>query len=402
MRILLVHNFYGSNVPSGENSVVLIEKALLEEKGHTVCMFYRHSDEILNIGFWGFIKGAISTPWNFFSAYKLKKKIKSFKPDVLHVHNTFPLISPSIFSAVSSDVPVVLTLHNYRILCPAAIPMRNNKICLECIETKSVIPSILHRCYKSSFLATIPLAIKVMLHRHLGTWENNVDAIIVFSSFQKNLLASSGLPLNKMFIKPNFFEYSPRVIPWIERNDYVVFVGRLTEEKGLLTLFRAWELLGDKAPELRVIGDGPLRESLEQFCYKNDTLNISFMGHLTKTQVEFQISFSKLLILPSECYEGFPMVLREAFAFGTPVAVSNLGPLPDIVADNITGVLFEPADPNSIYAEILRVFSSNSILEEFSYNSRMEFENKYNKNTNYNILMEIYNNVIENKFKGVN
>lgn len=192
MRVLLVHNFYRSSAPSGENQVFEMERALLERRGHQVDDFTRHSDEIVRQGARGAIKGAASTPWNPSSARKLRKRITSFNPDVVHAHNTFPLLSPAVFPA-AKGIARVLTLHNYRLFCAAAIPMREGRVCTDCLDRRSVFPALHHRCYRGSRVATVPLAASIALHRSRGTWATDVEAFIALSEFQRQRVVDAGL-----------------------------------------------------------------------------------------------------------------------------------------------------------------------------------------------------------------
>jgi glycosyltransferase involved in cell wall biosynthesis len=391
MRVLLVHNFYGSSAPSGENAVFEAEKALLQKNGHEVAVFARHSDEIRTHGMMGLIRGALATPWNPWMAIAIQKKIADFQPDVVHVHNTFPLISPAIFHAIGKKVARVLTLHNYRIFCPAAIPMRNGKVCTACLDKKSSFPALLHGCYRDSRIATAPLAFNVALHRFLGTWKNNVDAFIALSDFQAKLMAEAGLPAAKVDVKPNFFSGNPPVVPWQKRASYVVFVGRLSAEKGVENLLRAWQMWGSKAPELLIVGAGEMRVALERMAVG---LPVKFTGQVNSSEAQAQIAKARLLILPSECFEGFPMTIREAFAFGTPAAVSNIGPLPSIVKHDENGVVFEPGNPQSLLNEARTAWETPNLLEKLGAGARAEFEVRYTEEINYKILMEIYEKAI--------
>ena len=399
MKILLVHNFYGSEAPSGENQVFEAEKNLLLEYGHEVEEFTRHSDEIRSTGWIGLITGALSTPFNPFSVKLIREKIKTFKPAILHVHNTFPLISPSIFYGVGGDAAVVLTLHNYRLFCPAAIPMRDGKICTECLDRQSVLPALNSGCYRGSRFATIPLATNVALHRWLGTWNNNVDAFITLTEFQRRRVVEAGLSAGRTFVKPNFYPGSPKVVPWSNRRPRVVFVGRLTAEKGVEALVRAWLNWGESAPELCIAGDGPLRTKLAQLAAKDLSVPIRFLGQLESTVAHAEISQARLLVLPSECFEGFPMVVREAFAFGTPVAVADIGPLASLVQDRQNGILFQSANPDSLLRVIKRAWGEPGLLEALGGGARLEFEAKYTSETNYKMLMDIYREAIS-MFKG--
>lgn len=395
MKILLVHNFYGSSAPSGENTAFEMEKNLLISHGHQVAIFSVSSDEIRGQGLWGLIKGGLLTPWNPFSKKSFQKKVSLFKPDIIHVHNTFPLISPSIFYAMRSNVPIVLTLHNYRLFCSAGIPMRDGKVCIECLDRRSAMPALIHGCYRKSRLATIPLAMSITLHHALGTWLNQVDAFIAFTKFQKSILTASGLPEEKIYIKPNFYPGESDVKLWSERLDQIVYVGRLSPEKGLINLLKAWKIWssqpGASAPSLRIIGDGPLRHELEHMARN---LPILFLGQLSAIETKLEISTAKLLILPSECYEGFPMVIGEAYALGTPVAASNLGPLGEIVEENISGVLFQPASPDSMHQVIESLWRLPKKIEALGEGAYRKYHDLYSENKNYSRLMDIYDKAI--------
>src|SRR5690606_17311412 len=263
-------------------------------------------------------------PWSKRSYESVKLETDRLLPDVMHVHNTFPLISPSVFYAANSGVARVLTLHNYRIFCSAGIPLRDKSVCTECIDKRSIFPALKYGCYRNSRAATTPVAANILLHRLLGTWVNQVDAFICLSEFQKELMHKAGLPLGKLYVKPNFYQGDPYPKAWAERIPYIVYAGRLSEEKGVRTLLTAWRDWGPSAPELRIIGDGELRGELEAYASANN-LPIKFLGRLESEDTQKQIGEAFLQILPSEWFETFGLVVIEAFAHGTPAAVSRIG-----------------------------------------------------------------------------
>lgn len=395
MNVLLVHNYYGSSAPSGENQVFEAEGNLLRQRNHEVHEFLRHSDAIRAKGIRGAVQGALSTPWNPFAAKKIGQAVETIHPEVVHVHNTFPLLSPSIFHSIGHRAARVLTLHNYRLFCPAAIPMRAGRACTDCLDSHSVWPSLQHGCYRNSRLATLPLAANVALHRNLGTWTKQVDAFIALTEFQRDRMIEAGLPENVVHVKPNFYPGNPLVLPWAERRNNVVFAGRLTAEKGVLALVKAWLLWGSSAPELRIVGDGDLRAQLEQLAATVPEVPIRFLGQMSATATQEEIARARLLVLPSECFEGFPMVVREAFAFGTPTAASNIGPLPSIVQQGKNGVVFEPANPQSLLNVVHSVWGGGDELEQLAKGARHSYEALYNEDANYNMLMTIYERAME-------
>mgnify|MGYP003609736942 CR=1 FL=1 len=395
MKILLCHNFYGSSAPSGENAVFLAEQELLRQNGHTVIECTRHSDEIRSKGVLGLAQGAFATPWNPFSKARLRRMLRAEQPDVLHVHNTFPLLSPSIFhAAYGLKTAVVLTLHNYRLFCAAGIPMSNGQPCTECLDQQSVTPALQYGCYRNSRLATVPMALMIALHRRLGTWFRQVDGFIALTEFQKNTMVAAGLPADRVHIKPHFYPDPPVAIPWEQRRPKVVYVGRLGAEKGIQVLIEAWERWGENAPLLEIIGDGPEKNSLEKMARLNTAETLRFFGQLSFAETQQRLAGASLLVLPSLWFEGFPMVIREAFALGVPVAASRLGSMPDIVSDGENGVLFAPGDADDLLQKLQSLWQDRNKLAEMAVNARREFEMRYTAEKNYLMLMEIYRQAV--------
>ncbi len=395
MRVLLVHNFYGSSVPSGEATVLEAERRMLEHNGHRLETFFRHSDEIRSQGTFGVIRGALSTPWNPFSARAVRRAVERYEPQVVHVHNTFPLISPAIFPAIGRRAARVLTLHNYRLFCPAAIPMRDGQVCTRCMEQRRVGPALRHGCYRQSRAATLPLALKVALHRRLGTWQRHVDAFIALTEFQREQMVRAGLPADKVHVKPNFYPGDPQVVPWAEREPVVVFAGRLSAEKGVQALVRAWLEWGESAPELQLLGDGPLAGTLQRRVSASPGARVRFLGQLESAAAQERIGRARLLVLPSEWFEGFPMVIREAFALGTPAAVSGIGPLPSIVRTGVSGLVFRPGDSASLLETVRNAWEHPGQLERLGAGARAAFEQEYTESANYRQLMQIYQRAME-------
>ena len=362
---------------------------MLRQHGHQVLEFTRHSDDIRDKGVAGLISGACSTPWNPFSKKELQKYLLAEKPDILHVHNTFPLLSPSIFHAVRRlNTAVVFTLHNYRVFCAAGIPMRENLPCTECLDKRSAFPALKYGCYRNSRAATVPMALMIAIHRRLGTWQKRVDAFIALTAFQKRKMAEAGLPEDRIYVKPHFYADPPDALPWQDREPKVVFIGRLGMEKGLHVLIDAWKQWGEEAPVLEIVGDGPERVALERQV--GGTGNIRFMGQLAFGETQKILARACLLILPSLWFEGFPMVIREAFALGVPVAASRLGSMPDIVTDGKDGVFFTPGDAGDLLERISSIWRKPEALAVMAENARKTFEERYTAERNYEALMEIY------------
>lgn len=397
MRILLVHNYYGSSAPSGENRVFEAERALLERHGHEVATYVRHSDEIRTGGVWartwGKVKGAFCTIGNPFAAWAVARKCRAFKPDVVHFHNTFPLVSPLAVWAASRYAPVVMTLHNYRTMCAAGVPMRNGKVCSRCLDKRRVWDSIGHRCYRDSLLATLPLAVNIALYRRLlSRW---VSRFIVLSGFQKRKMVECGWPEEKIVVKGNSVETGRRGVSDGGRTNQILFVGRLSDEKGVATLIEAFRMVsrcGDMARALKLvlIGDGERRGAYEALA---KGLAVEFWGGQSSAVVRKAMAVSRALILPSEWWETFGLSAVEAMAEGTPCVVSDLGALPDIVRNGRLGEVFAAGDATSLADAIGRLLSRPD-YDELRRAVRYEAETRHSEEANYRRLMEVYNGTI--------
>ena len=391
---MLVHNFYGSASPSGENVVLENERKLLKENGFEVVEYFQRSDDYSIKNRISLLFYVMQIPWNVVAYFKFRKLLKKSSPDVIHVHNTFPFISPSILYACD-DVPVVMTLHNYRLLCPAGIPMRGGKICVKCIENRNVYSAIKYRCYRSSFIASVVLGGLVSLHRAIKTWDKRVSKFIVLNEFQKNVFVDAGFSAEKIAVKPNFCPSdSYRQFDEVgSRAESVAYVGRLSEEKGVLILIKAWEKMGEKAPQLDVYGDGPQREALKCYVDSNNVQNISFHGVVPNYMVIERLKTVKLVVVPSLWFEGFPMVLAESLSVATPLAVSNIGCLPEVVNMGKCGVVFEPGNVDSLVAGI-NTFFGKSKFDLLSKNSRKAYVKYYSQEACFDSLRRIYGEVV--------
>jgi glycosyltransferase involved in cell wall biosynthesis len=390
MKILLIHNFYRSSAPSGEDAVYHKEHELLRSKGHEVVTFNKFNDNIEEVGLFNRISLAKKTTWSCESYSQIRQLIKHWQPDIAHFHNTFPQISPSGYLACqNSSVPVVQTLHNFRLVCPGAMLMHHGVPCEKCLGT-SLIPSIKHKCYRGSTQATLAVSAMVALNRFRGTYTKYVNKYIALTEFSKRKLVMGGLPDNKVSVKPNFIETVMSYVP--DKSDYVVYVGRLTAEKGVRTLIKAWTKLPDI--KLFVLGDGALRHELEAIKFKY-TLNIEFFGHVPREKVLEIVSRAKIQIIPSECYEGFPNVVLEAFSCGTPVVASAIGSLNELIHEEETGLKFAAGNAIELASKIRKLFFCNSLARKISQNAKTQVETKYDIETNYRSMMKIYSNAID-------
>ena len=382
MKILLVHNHYQQ--AGGEDNVVAAEAKLLADHGHEVELWSVDNKD-LPACLTGKLKTALATSYSAASKAIASDKLQSFKPAVVHVHNFFPQISPSIYDAcLEAGVPVVQTLHNYRLICPGAMLMRDGKICEQCI-TGSPYQAVLHGCYRGSKLGSLVVAHMVAQHRKENTWQHKVNRFIALTNFAKSRFVKAGFPADKIKVKANFVHDPLPESPAVDRTlpAFVLFVGRLSEEKGLKTLLKAWSTMTDKTV-LKVAGAGPLADLLPG---KN---NIEALGLQNAKQISALMQQAAFLVLPSEWYEGFPLVLVEAFAHGLPVLASNLGSMADIIKDDETGLLFTPGDAEDLASKAKWLLENPLKAQALGNNARRTFLEKYTAEQNYAELIAIY------------
>lgn len=393
MRILVAHNSYQQR--AGEDAVVAGEMHQLTAHGDTVIPYRRHNNELRNITpFSALIRGA-QTVWASGSHAEIAQLIADSKPDIVHFHNTFPLISPSAYYACAqAGVPVAQTLHNYRLLCPAATLMRKGKICESCLGRALPWPAVLRRCYRHSVAQTAALATMLAAHNAMRTWHQQVDTYIALSEFARLKFVQGGLARDRIVVKPNFVHPDPG--PRTGAGEYALFVGRLVEEKGLCTLIQAWREIVTNAP-LYILGEGPLRERLEAQIKKFNLPQITMIGEVSPQRVFKWMHGARFLISPGLWYEGFPLTVAEAFACGLPVIASALGSLQEIVAPGRTGLHFTPGDATELAGAVDWAWSHNDHLQRMGCQARVEFERKYTAERNYRNLMRIYDQLLDQR-----
>jgi glycosyltransferase involved in cell wall biosynthesis len=389
MRVLLVHNKYRTSAPSGEDIAVANERRMLESRGVEVIAFERCNDDLDDSSFASKAAVAINTIWSRRSRADLTKVLREVRPDIAHVHNTFSVLSPSIYGACrAAGVPVVQTMHNFRFFCPGALFLRDGKPCEACVE-KSLLQSVRYRCYRNSIAATATLATMLSVHRAIGTYDRDIDRYIALTEFARNKFATAGIAEHKLAVKPNFLPDPPQ--PGRGGGGYAVFVGRLLEGKGTETLVDAWRRLPDL--KLKILGDGALRPRLEQMA-KRERLNIEFAGMQPRAQVLEAVADAELLVIPSEWYEGFPMVIAESFACGTPVLASRIGSLAELVEDGVTGRQFTAGNSEKLAQTVNGMIRDQPLLRQMRANARSYFEAHLTEERNFAELMRIYAGVL--------
>lgn len=380
MKILIAHNSY--QLSGGEDAVVDAEIVLLRSYGHEVAIYRRHNNELHQMSRQA---AAASTVWSRRSASEVNSVCKIFRPDLIHVHNSFPLISPSIYwMAARNKIPVVQTLHNFRLLCPQAMFLREGKVCEDCLG-KLPWRAVTRKCYRESTLQSFVVFGMLAAHRSIGTYRHKVTRYIALNVFCRNKFIQGGLPAEQICIKPNFVASGEPADRGFRRGG--LFVGRLSTEKGLTVLMEA--LRTSRAADIDVIGTGPLQPLVAE------AFGAHYLGFMPMNEVLPRMSMAQFLIVPSIWYETFGLVVIEAFACGTPVIASRIGALEEIVQDGVTGLLFNSGDATDLAAKITWAESHPEQMLVMGQAARAEYMAKYTPERNYKILIDIYNDAIK-------
>jgi glycosyltransferase involved in cell wall biosynthesis len=385
MKILSVHNSYQK--PGGEDQVFAQEAELLRGHGHEVVLYQASNDQVTGINPLVLLG---NTVWNRQIHQELGDLLRRERPDIMHVHNTFPVISPAAYYAANAaGVPVVQTLHNYRMLCPSATLFRDGHVCEECVSRSIPWPGVVHSCYRGSRTATAATAAMLAIHNYKQTWNKAVSAYIALTEFARDKFIQGGFPAEKIFVKPNYLQADPGTGEG--KGNYALFVGRLTPEKGIGTLLEAWRQLGRELP-LQIAGDGPMAADVEKASAETD--GVSWLKWLPRAEILQRMKDASVLILPSTWYEGFPMIIAEAFAVGLPVIASDLGSMASIVAHQRTGLHFQPGDANDLAKKVRSFLADPALASRMRANARREYESKYTAETNYQQLIAIYEHLL--------
>ena len=384
MKILQLHNLYQQ--PGGEDLVVADEARLLEARGHEVVRHTVHNDQVNSLSS---LSLGQRTIWSQPAYRDVRAAIARHQPQLLHVHNTLPLLSPSVYYAASAErLPVVQTLHNYRLTCPAALCFRNGLPCTECVGSFIPWRAIRHACYRDSRTASAAVATMLSVHRLLGTWDKPT-VYIALTAFARDMFIEAGVPPDKLVVKPNFVDPDPGA--GTGSGDYAVFVGRLSAEKGIETLLRAWRVVGNQM-RLVIVGDGPLASTVAAATH--DLPSVTWLGRRDPFEILSILQDAKFLLFPSESYETFGRTIVEAFATAAPVIAAGHGAGAELVADGVTGFHFRPRDPLDLAAKVLHLNSQPSVLVQMRAADRREFETRYTADINYRSLMAIYHRAV--------
>ena len=391
MRVLVAHNYYQQ--PGGEDTVFAAETELLRRYGHEVIEYTERNDSIksMNIG-----AVALNTLWSLSSKKKIIEILDRTKPDVAHFHNTFLLISPSAYYACKErNVPVIQSLHNPRLLCPAGNFYRDGRVCEDCVGKTPPWPGVVHGCYRHSRSQTAIVATMLTLHRILGTWDRVIDTFIVFTEFYRKKFIEGGLPSEKIALKPHFVDPDPGCRNG-RKGEYALYIGRLDREKGVNTLIEAWRH-NNNVP-LKIRGDGNLLGQVAEYINRNNLKSVEIVGRLKRAELNELIKNARFLVWPSEgYYETFGLVAIESFACGVPVIASRAGALAENVTDGYTGLHFTPGDTDDLSAKVNWAWNHPEEMALMGKAARREYETNYSSEKNYRILLGIYEKAISEK-----
>lgn len=376
MKVLQIHNSYQHR--GGEDVVVDIEQDLLRRHGVKVEQLMFSNDQL----------NPVNLYFNKSAAVELRQKIQSFQPDVIHVHNLFYQASPSVlYEAKKHRVPVVMTLHNFRLICPNAMFMRNNGVCTQCLDRKFATPAIRHACFQDSGIKSAALASALFYHNLRGSWRKKVDKFLVLTPFIRNLILSSSLNLqpDQVAVKPNSTDDLAPIFPPEDRSGPYVCIGRLSKEKGLNTLIESFNRL----PELKlcIIGDGPQMEELSELAGPN----IQFVGPKDRQSVQQALKRAPALIFTSVIYEGLPNGIIESFSAGTPVIASDVDNINQIVNHKQNGLLFESKNTDDL-VKTIQYFNDHRD-DKLYIGARDTYEQRYTHQQNFEALMNVYHSV---------
>jgi glycosyltransferase involved in cell wall biosynthesis len=381
MNVLMLHNSY--QFRGGEDESFESEVRMLCDAGHFVDTIRLKNDEVEQIGSFNV---ALQSIWSKPSYDLVDRKLSERQFDVLHVQNFFPLISPSVYSAARKHgVAVVQTLRNYRLLCPSTTLFRNGRICEDCLHKTFKYPGVVHACYRNSVLSSAAVATMTAFHSLKGTWRNAIDLYISLTHSSRQKFVEAGLPADKMIVKGNFVHPDPG--PGDGKEGFVLFAGRLTREKGLETLLKAWTLL--KIPTaLKIVGDGLLAPEVREFCRQNPTAE--WLGTKSSSELKDLMGAASLFVFPSEWYEPFGRVAIESFAKGTPVVASNMAAMAEIVEDGVNGFLFRAGDSKDLACRLQWAQDHPDQLNLLRQSARHCYEQNYTASQNCDLLIHAY------------
>jgi glycosyltransferase involved in cell wall biosynthesis len=386
MNILMMHNSY--RMRGGEDESFDTECRMLRDAGHNVETIHVHNEQVDDRHK---VAVALESVWSKNSYAIVDRQLREHHFDVVHVQNFFPLLSPSVYAAAKkNNVAVVQTLRNYRLLCPSVFLFREGRVCEDCVSKTFKYPSVLHGCYRNSRLGSLSVAAMCGVHSLLGTWEKNVDLYISLTDFARRKFIQAGFAAERIVTKGNCVYPDPGM--GHGEGGFVLFVGRLSAEKGIGTLLSAWDRL-KPASILKIVGEGPLSGELR--ARSRNIPTVEWLGPKSQSEVNNLMGAAKVTVFCSEWYETFGRVAIESFAKGTPVIASRIGALAEVVDHLRTGLLFEAGNADDLALQLGWCFDHAGAIDAMRQRARAEYERKYTAAVNCMRLTECYELAME-------
>ncbi len=386
MRILIVHNFYKQY--GGEDQMVHEQVKLLNGRGNEVFLYSKNNNELPRNKYKVFKEAYYSIN----TIKELNEIIFNYKPEIAHIHNIFPQISPSVYDVLAGKgIPIIQTLHNYRLACPNGLFFNKGKVCTLCLEKGDFYYCAIKRCYRNSYIQSYWYSDILNKNSKIGIF-GKIDKFIALNEFMREIMIRKGYSSDKIVVIPNGISCTNG--PNFHKKNYLVYVGRLSKEKGIFTLIEAIELLPNI--QLKILGDGDEKNKLVKYIQKKNIKNIEFLGFLNGQIKDEIIEHAKAIIVPSEWYENFPTVVLEALSLGTMAIVSKTGGLQHMIKDNYNGLLFQSTNSMDLKAKIRYTIENDQKLLEMSKNAYESFINRYSSHVFYDNLINLYNQLLKN------
>lgn len=389
MKVLIVHNLYRDR--GGEERYIELHHRILEERGHEVSLYAKDSRDVASK--WDKLTLPLSMTHSSASAREMRDLLKRERPDVVHVNNLFPLISPSVLAVVKeAGIPLAMTLHNYRLLCPIGTFLNpQGKMCEKCADGNS-LHCFANNC-RGGQAESLAYAVSNQYHKMRNVFAKYVDAFICPSRFSQQKLAQYGFDVSRTTVIPHYVHAPQATAQEQTEEPYISYVGRLYPEKGILTLIRAMERLPHI--RLKVLGTGPLRPQVEAEIRERKLDHVELTGHVTGDVFHRLVTGARFSVLPSECYEGMPYSALENLSFGKPMVATNIGGLPEVIEDGVTGLLFPFGDEVLLAARIEELWRDEARRRQFAENCVQRHAERFSPDRYYRSVIGLYQSVIE-------
>ena len=389
MKVLIIHNYHRDR--GGEARALEEQREALESKGHEVCLYTRDNWEISDSRIKQFRELGINMFFSVKTYKEVLNLVQNFCPDVVHIHNIFPLLSPSVYYAVKKfNIPLVQTLHNYRMGCPNGLFLDSQgEVCEKCLSG-NFFHAVWRKCVHGRLTQSLALSLCLSIHRMAQTFDK-ADVFLCPSHFLAQKMIRAGIPKKKIRVKPHFID-TQMLCPSHTYEPYAVYMGRLSREKGIYTLLRVFKKRKDIG--LKIIGKGPLLSEVKSFILKNNLSHIECLGYIPSEERFEKVRKAAFMVFPCLCRENFPYVLIESLALGVPVIASHTGGVSEIIEDSQNGFLFSPGSEKEINVHMESLLNDPLLLQRMRKKARKKAERCFSRNKGYQELLNIYTTLV--------